>query len=162
MGLTGWCWGYWLHRDGSGSFCSVLFCLPFTLLPSTSLLCLASLLSLCLSPSLTHAVSKQTVLSRSISGCHAVDEKNKIKNRRREKERYFPAAYRSRKLKSLYSESDTQQKGQFVTETQKRTSWHEMGLKIPKPFLTSHTQQSHWLRVSPVTAACIPINNRNR
>ena len=48
-------------------------------LPSVSL----SLLSLCVS--LTHAVSKQTVLSRSISGCHAVEEKNKIKNTERER-----------------------------------------------------------------------------
>lgn len=60
-----------------------------SLRPSLSLSRLAFSL---LSPSLTHAVSEQTVLSRSISGCHAADGKNKIKNREREKERYFPAA----------------------------------------------------------------------
>lgn len=126
----------------------VQFCLPFTLLQSTSpgasLLCLAFLFSL--SPSLTHAVSKQTVLSRSISGCHAVDEKNKIKNRRREKGRYFPAAYGSRKLKSLYSESDTQQKGQFVTETQTHTlTWNRTKNTKTLPHVPHSASGSHWL-----------------
>ena len=42
--------------------------------------------------SLSHAVSKQAVLSRSISGCDAVEEKNKIKNREGEKEGHLPEA----------------------------------------------------------------------
>lgn len=95
MGLTGARLGYRVHRDGSDWFC---YCSPFSSLLSRSschlptsflsillpLSCLPSVFSF---PSLSHAVSEQTVLSRSISGCHAVEEKNKIKNRERERKR---------------------------------------------------------------------------
>lgn len=49
--------------------------------------------SVSLSLTLSHAVSEQTVLSRSISGCHAVEEKNKIKNGARKRE-IFPRGLR--------------------------------------------------------------------
>lgn len=100
ISLTGTSWGYRVHRDGSGSFCCACPSLYFAHVlllrlsrftpPSLSGFCLAfSSLSL----TLTHAVSKQTVLSRSISGCHAVDQRNKIKNRARERE-IFPSGLR--------------------------------------------------------------------
>lgn len=90
---------------------------------------LSSVLLSLLPLSLSHAVSKQTVLSRSISGCHAVEEKNKIKNtekkrgsereekRARERERDIsPRLKDLGNLNRFIQKNDTQQKGQSVTK----------------------------------------------
>lgn len=122
MGLTGCCWSYWVHHDGSYSFCSAC--------PSLhSLLCLFSFTTP-LFFSAPISLWRMQLASGPFCPGLFLDvmlwmREIRLKNRRREKERHFPVAYGSRKLKSFHSikkkKKKLSKKGQFVTKAQ--TYW---------------------------------------
>lgn len=63
---------------------------------------------------------RRTVLSGSISGCHAADEKNKIKNRAREKRDLSPRLKRRGNLNRFIQRNESQQKGRFVSDAKQQ------------------------------------------